>query len=253
MSNYLHFISHDKINQSFESVLDKRNISAGLDRFTKQNLRKYEESESIEKYHSFLVNGYNPRKFIILRDPKIELSPEDGFLIGKMRIMCKPSVFDRPAFEILKNYLEAIYQSKSGKNYVPINFITNLVNQINKIYGNDNQEDYYMIKTDVSSFYSSIDQKILMRDLIDKYKLDDKAVLFIQNILEKYKESFSNLNSYNKTYTNVLEMISSTNFVFSIDYQKGIPQGLPVSNILAEMFIHNIEQSIKKELKKNRY
>ncbi len=252
MKKFYYYISHSKIVSAFEETLNQKQLSAGKDRFTKGNLRSFfSEKRNIEIYHKFLASNYRPRKFMILSSAKIKIVKKNNDkLKGKLRLICKPSIKDRPAFILLKNYLTEKFNAKNKKKLSKNSIIIDIANKLNNIFERKEQEEYFLAKIDVVSFYSNLDREILKNDLKNKYELDDAAINFVKNTIEQYENSIRTVDKDKKEFDSLNSEARLTEFEFLFDYKKGIPQGLPISNILAEMYISGIEKDLKREFMK---
>ncbi|MGL5674965.1 MAG: reverse transcriptase domain-containing protein [Cellulosilyticaceae bacterium] len=133
--------------------------------------------------------------------------------IGKPpRVIAMATIRDKLVLMILKEYLAKQY---IGSN-IPLvqTVIQNIKNEI------DNFDGY--IKIDIKDFYGSIDQKVLL-DKISK--IDIKAQRLIKRCIQN-------------------EIICHPFGEMKLN-DTGIPQGLPISNILAEIYISEIDEGYK--------
>lgn len=81
----------------------------------------------------------------------------------------------------------------------------------------------YIIRTDISEFYESIPQKRLLGYITDNTLLNSRSVAYIKGIIEEYDIKTSQ----------------------SIDIGKGIPRGVAISPLLSEIYMRDIDSSIR--------
>lgn len=81
-----------------------------------------------------------------------------------------------------------------------------------------------VIRTDISSFYESIDQKILLNRIEDNTLLSPKSRAFIKAILNQY-------NNIKNASTSAAD--------------KGIPRGVGISAYLSELYLKDLDTNIK--------
>lgn len=81
----------------------------------------------------------------------------------------------------------------------------------------------YIIRTDISEFYESIPQKRLLGYITDNTLLNSRSVAYIKGTKEEYD-------------------VKTTQ---SIDIGKGIPRGVAISPLLSEIYMRDIDSSIR--------
>ncbi len=139
---------------------------------------------------------------------------------GKLpRVLSIPTIRDRFVLSILNDYLT---NQLELKHEAPNRYIYNIT-----VYMNENKDNpLYFLKTDISSFYDSINHSVLIKQLSEK--IDSVALKLI------------------------LDAITTPTISNSIDCNKinlvGVPQGLSISNILAAVYMNKCHQSLKKAL-----
>lgn len=116
-------------------------------------------------------------------------------------------------------------------------------------------EKFYILKFDISKYFYNLDHKIL-KDLIRK-KIKDKDVL---NIIDKIIDS-TNCDYINKTINkekqkeidkvknNNKELINSIKNIPLYKYGKGLPIGNMSSQVLAILYLNELDHFIKEDLK----
>lgn len=87
-----------------------------------------------------------------------------------------------------------------------------------------NRNPYYIIRADVKHFYETIPQDELMKKLSDNTLLSYKSKAFIREILRAYED------------------VKDTKAILS---GKGIPRGIGISALLSEIYMRDIDNTIK--------
>lgn len=87
-----------------------------------------------------------------------------------------------------------------------------------------NRNPYYIIRTDVKHFYETIPQDALMKKLSDNTLLSYKSRAFIREILRAYEE------------------VKDTTVIHP---GNGIPRGIGISALLSEIYMRDIDNTIK--------
>ena len=118
----------------------------------------------------------------------------------------------------MKEYLNDIYA-----DYVNRKLPNNRVEEI-FCYMQENPK-YQFLKTDIKGFYENIDHSILLEIL--KTKIKDKRVI---SLIEKAIKTPTFSSSFPKRERE------------NIINHKGIPQGLAISNILAEIYLSDMDE-----------
>lgn len=137
--------------------------------------------------------------------------------IGKSpRVISIPTVRDKITLSIIKDIIAYIY-----KNEVSYSIIHKMIKDIVDTI-NSNNYDYYF-KIDLSQFYDTIDHDILLSKL--RRKIRKKSLL---NLIEKAIKTPTVDEAYSKH--------SKTS------NEKGVPQGLSISNILASLYLASFDK-----------
>lgn len=139
------------------------------------------------------------------------------------RIVAKPTIRDKIVLYSIKEYFRINIKESIRKQ--PNEVIDLIVNQIKTI---NNFDDIILYKTDIKGFYDEISKKILLQKLdiyLDKERDKHKILDLLKNILDS-------------------EIIPFGTKKKSINYhpsKKGIPQGLSISNILANLYMFDLD------------
>lgn len=90
---------------------------------------------------------------------------------------------------------------------------------------------YYIIRTDVSSFFESIPQELLKRIVMDNTLLSHKSKVFVNAILKEYETEKEKLTDEERE---------------GMKKECGVPRGIGISSLLSEIYMRDLDSSIKK-------
>lgn len=90
---------------------------------------------------------------------------------------------------------------------------------------------FYVIRTDVSSFFESIPQARLIHILMDNTLLSYKSKMFVKAILDEYENKKSKLSAVDSE---------------GLSENRGVPRGIGISSLLSEIYMRDLDNSIKK-------
>lgn len=181
----------------------------GIDKMTSKYFFKNID-ENIKSISKDIISGnYEFKSYKVSLIPKNFTDPP--------RKVCIPTIKDRIVIEILK---EIIYDSYEG--YKINNNISSIIFNFTADYRSNNYKYYF--KTDISTFFDAIDHKILIKKL-KKIIKDDGVIKIINDVLK-------NTQIYNG------EKIKST---------KGIPQGLAISTLLANIYLMDLDRDFQEK------
>lgn len=139
------------------------------------------------------------------------------------RVISIPTIRDKVVLLALKEILHSIFH-KDVNRHQPNSYIKKISS-----YLSSNPNEKFYLKLDIEKFYDKIDREILIQ------KLTEHDVP--NNILELLKRAIDNitipLNCKKNTYT-------------TFQTNAGIPQGLAISNILAQIYLVDFDNKISK-------
>ncbi len=210
-----YFLLENIQNTYYDSIFYSSVV--GIDKMTSKYFFKNID-ENIKSISKDIISGnYEFKSYKVSLIPKNFTDPP--------RKVCIPTIKDRIVIEILK---EIIYDSYEG--YKINNNISSIIFNFTADYRSNNYKYYF--KTDISTFFDAIDHKILIKKL-KKIIKDDGVIKIINDVLK-------NTQIYNG------EKIKST---------KGIPQGLAISTLLANIYLMDLDRDFqeKKNIKYYRY
>ena len=184
---------------------------AGLDKVDKYKFDKIAENEFQIIERKILNNKY---KFT--RYKKILISKGEG---KNPRVINIPTIRDKIVLTVLNSCFNKIY-GNSNCSKLPQLIINDIKNAI------DSQQYNYFIKYDIKSFYASIKHDILMKKI--RYKIRNNLFL---NII------------YNAIINDGIEFPIKNQTKRGIR-KKGIPEGLSISNSLANIYLMSLDKKM---------
>jgi len=138
------------------------------------------------------------------------------------RVIAIPTVRDRIVLIALKNIISNIFSE-----CVPRKLANTYIHDIKKCIIKINPRDYGVLRTDIQNFYGSINRDKLIAKIRSKIRSEQLIKLLTQAIQVPIVPK----NYKRKELTNYRE-------------EKGIPQGLSISNILSSIYINDIDRYI---------
>lgn len=181
----------------------------GIDKMTSKYFFKNID-ENVKKISNKIISeNYKFKPYKVSLIPKNSIEPP--------RKVCIPTIKDRIVIEILK---KIIYES--CKEYRINNNISSIISNFTSDYRSGNYKYYF--KTDISTFFDTIDHKILINKL-KKIIKDDRVIKIISDILK------------NKQIYNGEEIVCT----------KGVPQGLAISTLLSNIYLLDLDEKFQKK------
>lgn len=203
--------------ENLDLIVKNENIdktkSCGIDKISSKKLIENKD-KILGDINKSIINGtykFTPYKIkLILKGP--EKTP---------RITCIPSIKDRIVIATIKQYLYDSYPN------IKFNISANtIVRKTIKI--KEENEFNCFIKLDLTNFFGSIDQELLI-EILRKQIKNESIIKLIKAIItnpRKYTES----DERKKVYI-------------------GIPQGLSISVLLANIYLHELDEKFEKSKK----
>lgn len=210
-SKYLPHFKVTNLENIFKDKISKVK-SKGIDKISSENFKKIKKNEFkiIEK--KITNNEYRFSPYLEL----LKTKGRDKY----PRLISLTTIRDRIVLDIIKNILHLEFSTCVSKE-LPNSYIR----KIKKYLLDNSKFKIYFLKTDIEKFYETINQK----KLINKVKKNIKDEILL-NLIEKAIKTPTVPSTYKKSE---LSKYSKGN--------KGVPQGLPISNILAHIYINNID------------
>ena len=138
------------------------------------------------------------------------------------RVISKPTIRDKTILSSANKCLQEYYPDAVNRK-LP----NEIIREIKKTLQESN-EDLFFCKIDIKNFYDAIDHKILAREL--SRRLDKKTLWIISKAIKNITVS-GNAKKSKYPEENIL----------------GVPQGLPISNILSDIYLHAIDKKFESE------
>jgi retron-type reverse transcriptase len=138
------------------------------------------------------------------------------------RMISIPTIRDKMVLLIIKEILHSLFDESVNRK-LPNNYIKDV-----KKYISNNQGEKFYLKLDLERFYDTINHEILLKKLIDQ-----KVPMAIISLIEK---AITNITVPQNTKRN-----NYSNFKCDI----GVPQGLSISNILAQIYLIEFDKVIQ--------
>lgn len=189
-------------------------------------------SKGIDKINSFIFNERLKDEIEIINrkvnSGEYKFSPfvENLKLKGRNkipRVISIPTLRDRLVILVIKELLHDAFPENVNRK-LPNSYIKDIKKYLSNLTGSE-----YFIKLDVENFYDTIDREILIKKLVAK-GLDRRIVSLIECAISTPSVPVhTKRNDYLKYVT-----------------EKGVPQGLSISNILAQIFLSDVDKVIDK-------
>lgn len=139
------------------------------------------------------------------------------------RIISIPTLRDRLVLLAIKEYLHESFPESVNKK-LPNSYIRDI-----KKYLSKNKKDKFFFKVDITKYYDSINRELLLEKLKSR-GLDNPVLSLIKNAIE------TPTVPQNTRSVNYLKFKTTT----------GVPQGLSISNILAQIYMEDVDSKLNK-------
>ncbi len=207
------FFTESNLTKIFDDRIKKKSFK-GIDKIRPTQFEKNKDVEIKRIAERYKNEEYN---FI----PYLEILRTKGR--NKVpRMISSPTVRDKITLTALKEYLH-----KQFPESVPNKLANCVVRELKEKIDSENFKFYY--RTDIKAFYDEINRTKLLNLLTEKIsnpKTLNVLKSSIENITIPHNESKKNSDNYTTI--------------------KGIPQGLPISNILAQIYLGKIDNHFLK-------
>lgn len=179
-----------------------------------KNLRE-EKQECLQSYTDSLANNVNGSNFRF-RLIKVKLGSKVGFKIDRNN---HSQLF---AMKQLQCNLQKTFKVKQANRHLIMANIKLLLKT---------NRPYYIFRTDVSSFFESISQEILLHSIMNNTLLSYKSKVFIKAILNQYEEEKKKLTDEES---------------IGMKEGHGVPRGIGISSLLSEIYMRDLDRTIRK-------
>lgn len=183
----------------------------------KQRLKNLREKklESLQSYTDLLANDVNGTKSLF-RLIKVKFGSKIGFKIDRNN---HSQLF---AMKQLQCNLQKTFKVKQANRHLIMANIKLLLKT---------KRPYYIIRTDVSSFFESMSQERLLHSIMDNTLLSYKSKVFVKAILNQYEEEKKSLTDEECE---------------GMKEGYGVPRGIGISSLLAEIYMRDLDSTIRK-------
>ena len=215
-NNFKKFFTKKKLNELFNKEFSTSAVT-GRDRINAENFKK-----EIDIHLKNIIRKVNNSTY------RFSIYKEKLILKGankNPRIISIPSLRDRI---VLKSLFNILYESFNIQPVLPQQIIKQLIISIN------DKSYYEFIKLDLSNFYGSIKHDLLLNSIYNKIK--SKKILYLLNQALITETLPLDIKSKKKNHRKI-----------------GIPQGLSISNILAEIFLMDFDKWVKQRFSDSAY
>lgn len=226
---------------SYENLLKRYRECRNRKRYT-INALKFElnfENELLKLQRELVSHTYKPGQSIcfVVTKPK----PREIFAADFR---------DRIVHHILVGYLEPIFERKfidqsyaCRKGKGAHKAIKDLKKHIRKTT-KGNMEQAYYLQVDIQSFFVSLKKDILFEMI--KKQVKNPEILWLAEIIIFYNPT---LNYYRKSQMSLFDLIPDHKSLFKAGQNQGLPIGNLTSQFLANVYLNELDQFAKRDLK----
>ena len=201
-------ITRSMVWRAYKKVRSNKG-SSGVDGESLKSFRKHQDDNLYKLWNRLTSGSYFPKAVKEVSIPKKD---------GKMRKLGIPTVEDRIAQQVVKDYLESRFEKEFQENsygYRPLRSAHEALEQVRQ---NVRKFDW-VIDMDIKGFFDEVSHELLMKAL--ERHVDERWVkMYIKRWLESPIE------------TETKELVYRTG--------KGTPQGGVISPLLANLFLHYV-------------
>lgn len=211
------YICREYLLSIFHDKLKNRS-SIGIDWISSENFES-----SIDENVDIILKKCNTSTYKFTRYRELLLSKG---ALSPPRCVSLPTMRDKLVLSAVNKIIADVYGSSTVSPMPQV-----LVSEIKQALENGKYDSY--IKLDISSFYASIDHCMILRKL--KRKIRKKEIIYL-------------IETAIKTST-----VSVGGITEAANREKGIPEGLSISNALANLFLHDLDKKYSFEQDKFMY
>jgi RNA-directed DNA polymerase len=202
------YFSEENLTEIFDTKIRSKNTK-GIDKLRPVNFEKIKSDEIIK-----IRNRVKDGQYFF--SPYLEILKIKG-RHKNPRILASPTIRDKITLTALKNLLHGLFPES-----VPNTLANKLVSNIKK----DIQDNklIYFYRTDITSFYNAINREKLLVKVKNKISNESIIGLIERSISNEVIPSSDSKRNRRKYFE-----------------KRGVPQGLPTSNILAQIYLRQID------------
>uniref|UniRef100_B8DM78 Prophage PSPPH06, putative reverse transcriptase/maturase n=1 Tax=Nitratidesulfovibrio vulgaris (strain DSM 19637 / Miyazaki F) TaxID=883 RepID=B8DM78_NITV9 len=213
MTSFEEFFSPNALTEIYADKIKARS-SRGLDRITPFAFDKNSNQFITLISNKALKNTYKFTPYL----ERLKLKGRDSF----PRVISVPTIRDKLTLTALNKYLQTIFPEHVNRR-VPNQRIRDLHNLLSTI----DTSSVYIARADISDFFGKIDRSLLLSKI--QHHVDVRALSLIEKTLQNPTVPYNYQRMEISKYVNT----------------QGIPQGLPLSSILAEFYISTIDSELR--------
>lgn len=206
-------LAKNNLNQAYLQVYRNKG-SHGIDKMTVEELKGYLKKNKETVLQELLNETYKPKPVLMVEIPKDD---------GSMRMLGIPTVVDRLVQQAISQVLTKIFDktfSESSYGFRPNRNAHQAIKQA-KIYINDGYK--YVVDIDMAKYFDTVNHDKLMFLLTKEIK-DSRVLRLIRKFLKGGIVKNGKLEP-----TNI-----------------GVPQGSPLSPILSNIYLNEIDKELEK-------
>ncbi|MCQ6963905.1 DNA polymerase [Methanolobus chelungpuianus] len=206
-------LSRENMNRAYLKV--KRNKGAGgVDKMEMDELLEHLKTHREEILTSLLNGSYKPYPV-----KRVEIPKENG----KTRKLGIPTLVDRVIQQAILQILSPMYEKQFSETSYGFRPNRGCHNALKKCQEYANQGYWYVIDMDLEKFFDTVNQSMLM-EILSRTIEDNRVLSLIQKFL--------NAGIMNKG--------------MFIKSKQGVPQGGPISPLLANIMLNELDQELEK-------
>lgn len=206
-------LHRDNLNEAFKRVKSNKG-SAGIDGITTEELLEHLKENKDKILGQIRARKYKPKPVKRVQIPKSN---------GKKRNLGIPTTIDRVIQQAISQVLSPIYEKKFSENsygFRPNRSGHDALKRIKEIADEGNT---WVVDLDLEKYFDTVNQSKLIQILSEEIKDGD-----VISLIHKYLKSGIMIDG------------------IKVNSDKGVPQGGPLSPLLANIYLNEADQELKK-------
>jgi len=202
------------MNRALKQVIGNKG-SSGVDRMSVTALPEYYGKERNRLHASIRDHSYLPKPILGVEIPKSN---------GKMRLLGVPTVTDRLLQQAVSQILMPLYEFEFSVNSYGFRPNRNARQAVGKAWDNIREGYVNIVDIDLKTFFDEVDHCILLNLLYQKVKCVSTL-----RLIRKWLRSPIQINGTLQKR------------------RKGVPQGSPLSPLLSNILLHELDKELTKQ------
>lgn len=206
-------LHRDNLNEAFKRVKSNKG-SAGIDGITTEELLEHLKENKDKILGQIRARKYKPKPVKRVQIPKSN---------GKKRNLGIPTTIDRVIQQAISQVLSPIYEKKFSENsygFRPNRSGNDALKRIKEIADEGNT---WVVDLDLEKYFDTVNQSKLIQILSEEIKDGD-----VISLIHKYLKSGIMIDG------------------IKVNSDKGVPQGGPLSPLLANIYLNEADQELEK-------